>query len=566
MPKKRKKGFDLGGKAKEAYRFREKLPTGGVAAPAHTYGVPKPQDGNVNALIESLETLTRATPALSKQYISAKQAAGQEAFLRGEEKPEHAVSVQIYERLNGLSYKGTMQIIALNKSNELFRDNPEIKYSQYEREMKKSITNPLKDKSADFLEGLSETLLGLQSGIPAQWQKHNTERKQVQGFSTLSQIGLDTTDETFTSDDVRVMQGLPPLTIKEKATKSRTGMNDLYNLSDVFDINDRAQLTQRFITVFGEKYSREGSPEKLAWMFMKDNHGIIPANTAAGAKANDYLASAIATKNRMLKNTEDAFKREKAEISLDIGRQFVVAANTLSPTDTLSWGKMRNIVTQSREYFSAPQLTTMYTLIDKMQDPGGFSRIGDDLPTFQTLMLQAQNGNLDPNKLLRNAHLLTKPTYMKIFSEHISAMGRAASDRKKSKPMSKVEKNLKSLQRSTVALSGATMDMVGNIIKKVDGDPRQVQFSQEVQMLWMYKTSNPNDFTDKDGKLDVKAVQATQQEIWMELSPDYPELTAKLITGNSNVVEADKLPLNNVEKQKQQLTNDIDKFIEEDAK
>ena len=57
-----------------------------------------------------------------------------------------------------------------------------------------------------------------------------------------------------------------------------------------------------------------------------------------------------------------------------------------------------------------------------------------------------------------------------------------------------------------------------------------------------------------------------QQEIWIELSPDYPELTKRLIKGESNAQVAEDLPLNNVERQKKQLTNDIDKFIEEDAK
>jgi len=518
--RRRRKGFALGEKAKEAYRYREKLPAGGVAAPAHTYGIPKPAvPGDVSALIESLEDLTRITPALSKQYIRSKEKAGEKTFLRGEEKPEHVVSAQTYERLNGLSFKGAMQNIALNKSNQLLSDNPEIKYSQYEREMKKAIANPLQDKSGYFLEGLSETLIGLQSGIPVQWQKHDTERRQVIGFNSLSQISLNNTDDVYGSDDIRIAEGLEPLSIEEKVKQVRRGMNDLYTLRDVYDIAQRAQLTKRLVKNAGEKYSREGAPEKLGWMFLPDDHGIIPANTVAGQDAYDYLASAIKTKEQKIKNIETKLEDERLEKGLNLSRMIISTAHKVKPDDAGAFTVIENAINAGKDYLAPSEMRALHTMVTKLQDPAGFSRYGFDKDIYGDLMSEARTGTLKIDRLNDSAYKLTQPRYLEIFGEYSKFLARTSKDQKtrESSKETKVEKHLKSLTKGILSMAGGTFDRIDKLILDFEGNPLKASFQRKLRAQLVLASWDASEFTGKDGKTDLKAVEKMQIEVLKDL-------------------------------------------------
>ena len=576
MAKRRKSGFSIGDIKKESFRYRED--TKAVATPVANYSIPKGISGDAEALIKSLENITQAASTGFKLRTQTETKKGRLAAGSGAPRPTgffNQTAAAAYDRFNGIGDTAKIQdqltgmhkkaVDNLQNQKDLNTEDYAKLQANHNKSIDQAINKLLEKKPEDYILGLQENIKSHIGTLEQQFQKEAGLHLQKQGLKNITNSVdrdmaniINKANEDF--KDPAEAQQVVSKAARQLLSQQQDIAYKMYGIT-------KPQVSKLFVDVRGQKAVFGGHPEDLLFLQEADADGYRLIDSPDLRKAGlGYLKQAIAVKKQMLANAESAAAKRKAATALVIGQKFAVAANTLEPTDAGKWAEMRNTVTAASDYFSAPELNTMYALIDKMQDPGGFSRVGDDLPVFQTLMLQAQNGNLDVNKLIRNADVLTKPTYMKIFGEHMSALGRAATDRKKTAPMSKVEKNLKSLQRSTIAMSGATMDMVGNIIKKVDGDPRQVKFSQDVQMLWMYKTSNPKDFTDKNGNLDVKAVQATQQEIWTELSPEYPELTAKLITGNSNAVEADRLPTNTVEKQKKQLTNDLDKFIEEDAK
>ena len=539
---------------KDTHRFTKE---GTVAAsPVHSGAGIKPGGGDTDMLLSSLDALANSAAQAGKDYIDRLKEAGITAAARGEEKPGDRWGGKAYEVATGMANKTTYKNYMAAKQTELFRDNPEISRRKFENEMKKHGNAFTKDKSDNFVVGLSDTLIEVGNSVGASWDEHETTKIQVEGKQSITQMTIDAADEVF---------AIPAFTDENKKAQfdlMRTKMNDLYKLADVYRL-DKTDLTGHLVKALGEKWAAEGSPEKLEWLRMKDGSGIIPSLTKNGLPTEDYIRAAQATRNQKEANAEKAFQTKKDEAAEAIGRDFIVKANTLAPNDAKEWATVRNSIIKYKSLFSYKELNGMYETVDKMQDPGNFSRVGDDLKIFNRFFNAAGNGRLNVADLNRNSKFLTKPTYMKIFTKHINQLN----DGKNAKipPAQKmVESQLKKLGTSTISMAGGQITQTGELIANIKGDTTIDAFAQDVQMLWMYNTSVARDFMDDKGKLDIKAVKELQQQIYTQLLPTYPKLASKLI--NDKTLVSDKEPITKIDETKINNSNDLDRFIEEDAK
>jgi len=503
---------------KDFHRFTK--PGTVAAAPVHTTRIPKFGSGDTDAMLDTLDNLASAAADIQKDRIKRLREAGIVAAARGEAKPGDAFGSKTYEVATGMAQSTPYKLHMQAKQAELFRNNPEISQRKFNKAMTQAGNAYTKDMTDNNIVGLSDTLIEIGAGIDAAWLQHDTERIQVEGKGSLTQMAIDAAEQ------VSAIKGLPN---KDKAQRLRTAMNDIYKLADAYQL-EKPDLTSHLTKVLGEKYAAEGSPHKLSWMLMGDESGIVPSQTKDGIAAEDYIRQATATADQMMSNAEKSFATKKKAAAMDLGRDLIEAVNTLDPTDAEAWAKERLKLVKYKSLFTPQELKGYYATIDLMQDPGNFSRIGDNLETEQELRVLARKGQLNFARLNRNTKLLTKPTYTKILNEQLSAMDKADGRADKSTQLTKIASQLNKLETSFLAMSGATVSKTGELIAGLSGDPRKRRFLRTLQQKWMHYIAYPQEFMDKEGRLDQKSIADIEERIYNEVQGAYPELINKLRT------------------------------------
>jgi len=160
------------GSQKATHRFTK----GGTvaAAPVHRGAGIKPGDGNADALVKTLDNLTKLAIGESKNYIERKKEAGITAAARGEGKPDDFYGGKAYEVANGLASKSTYLNYMAQKEQELLRENPDISRRKFTAELRKHGNDFTSGKHDNFVIGLSDTLIEYEQTVGTKWDGHET--------------------------------------------------------------------------------------------------------------------------------------------------------------------------------------------------------------------------------------------------------------------------------------------------------------------------------------------------------------------------------------------------------
>jgi len=494
----------------------------------------KPGDGNTDALLSTLRNFGDITQQVSKDRIARLKEEGLIAAARGDAKPDNAWSGKAYEVANGMGAKTAFKTSMAAKSEEIFRNDPDIKRSKYESLMKKHANVFTKDESDFFVVGLHDTMIEQEQSLGAKWTTHETAKMNVEGKGTLTQMIIDATEEVIAIPDEGISD-------EDRAKLLRAEVNYIYEMTNLYRL-DKPDFTGHVTKVLGEKYAAEGSPGKLSWMVMPDSSGIVPSQTKDGIAAEDYIKAAHGVRNQKLKNRETEAQRQLDEMKDIMSRDFITAANSLKPHDSAGWGKLKADLVKYKDSFSPAQYNSYNQMIVNMQDRGNFSQTGNDVVVQHNLTIKAENGTLTAADLNAHTSFLEQPTWIKIF-EKMHKYNNAKL--KGSTKRSPAEKTLDGLTRHIVKLAGGTLDISGQIDVKLDGGEKVKRFVTATFIAWRNIVTDPKDIVDSEGLVDRKKYEIAVQEMWGRLKDDFPELTKKHIRdskGDYKEVSEDTIP------------------------